>query len=97
MPLDSPFDRPVANKIDNKIRVLATYVVPTVLLITAIVYIWGEYLNWTGADSPGSANGILFVGALLWTLGQLLNLIALVANSAGLTQNQQGRKGRRRR
>ena len=102
MPLDSPFDRPVATKINNRVRVLAIYVVPSVLLVTAIVYVIGEYQNKANANaqnSPGSANGTLLIGAVLWTLGQLLNLIVLVQNSAGLgfTQNQQARKARPQR
>ena len=104
MPIDSPFDRPVATKIDNRVRVLGIYVVPIVLLVTAIVYVIGEYQNYANANanaqnSPGSANWILLLGAVLWTLGQLLNLIVLVQNSAGLgfTQNQQARKARPQR
>ena len=100
--LDSPFDRPVATKIDKRVRFLAIYIVPTILLVTALVYMWGEWLNWNGQQnlsSPGSANGILFFGAFLWAVGQLLNLITLVANSAGLgfTQNRRGRKVQRQR
>lgn len=76
---DSPYLRPVTKSINPYIRFVAIYVAPSVLLATAMVYVIGEFQNYKKTE-----NAWLLSGAVLWTLGQLLTLIVLVTNSAGL-------------
>ena len=79
--IDSPYDRSVKAGIDPRVRFVVIYVAPSVLLVTAIVYAFGEYKNVRNREGSDWA---LFIGALLWTLGQLLTLHVLVSNTAGL-------------
>jgi len=79
--IDSPYDRFVKTGIDARVRFVAIYVAPSVLLLTAIVYAFGEYKKWRKTEG---SDYTLLIGALLWTLGQLLTLYVLVSNTAGL-------------
>ena len=75
---DSPYNRSVKTKIDSWVRLVAIYVAPSVLLLTAAVYAFGEYKK---VNQNGDKDWTLFIGALLWIIGQLLTLYVLVTNS----------------
>lgn len=62
------------------VRILRVWVAPFILVVTASLYAVGEFLNMRDAHLEGSRNGWLFAGAVLWVIGQILYMTAVVSS-----------------